>query len=277
MRIEEIPINRITLPAYLHRLALDPVKLQSLANSIRDVGLQQPIGLDPEGDHYMLAFGHRRLEAHRLLGRTHITAKISEPGALASGEVLTWTENLEREDPSPIEQARALTRMHTAGGLTIATIAKLLKRSEDWVEARLALLTMPAELIDHVHKGALPISHALTLARVTDEGHRCHLVAYAMRSGASHAVLKDWVAQWLLDLEAGRLSEATLPALPIAGETYVVTVPCITCGIPHPAVELRIVRICPPCIDNVIQATAEWRKAAAPASAPVQPRDYAPE
>jgi hypothetical protein len=135
---------------------------------------------------------------------------------------------------------------------------------------------MPAELIEHVHAGKLPISHALTLARVTDDGHRCHLTTYALRSGASHAVLKDWVGQWLLDLEAGRLATATLPAIPVEGQPYVVTVPCLTCGVPHPALELRIVRMCPPCVQQVAEATAEWReKAGAPAPL-TQPRDYAP-
>lgn len=274
MNLQHVPLHKITLPVELHRIKLDPGELQGLANSIRDVGLLQPITVEPEGDHYVLRAGHRRLEAHRLLGVPTIPAIVRDAAAMGKGEVLTWTENLERADITPIEQARALARMRTTGGLTNATIARMLKRSEDWVDLRLALLTMPPELIDHVDAGLLPISHALTLARVTDDAHRHHLVTYAMRSGASNAVLKDWVGQWQLDLEAGRVSPATLPALPIEGQPYVVMVPCLTCGVPHPAVELRIVRICAPCVQQVAEATADWRKPTLADLEPKQPLDY---
>jgi len=262
MKVEEIPLSRITLPTELHRMTLDPLGITRLANSIRDVGLMQPITVEAQGDHYVLRAGHRRLEAHRALGRDTISAIVRPADSLATGEVLTWTENLEREDISPIEQARALERMRSKGGLTIAAIGRTLKRSDDWVETRLELLRMPPELVEHVHAGTLPISHALTLARVTDDNHRNHLTTYALTSGASHAVLKDWVAQWLLDLEAGRLATAALPPLPVEGQSYTVTVPCITCAKPHPAVELRIVRICTGCVHQVLEATEDWRSSA---------------
>jgi ParB family chromosome partitioning protein len=275
MIVKEIPLQLITLPPEMHRTVLDPVELQDLANDIRDNGLLQPAGVEPEGDHYVLRWGHRRYEAHRLLGRQNLPCNIRQPGDLARGEVLTWAENLQRAEVTAVEQARALQRMHTTGGLSIETLARKLRRSRDWVELRLALLDMPHELITLVHEGKLPISHGLTLAQVNDEGHRHHLTTYALSSGASHAVLRDWVGQWKLDLEAGRLSSAALPPLPIEGQPYVVTVPCLTCAKALPVLELRICRICAPCVGDVMAATADWRAPARGDGEPPAPLDYA--
>jgi hypothetical protein len=101
--------------------------------------------------------------------------------------------------------------------------------------------------------------HAIVLARVTDDEHRRHLTAYAIGSGASYNVIRDWVAQWQLHKEAGHTTAAPLPPVPVDGGRYVVMVPCMCCGEPLPADVLRIVRMCAGCHDNVLQATAEWR------------------
>lgn len=260
MNVKQIRLDLITLPPELHRHALDAARLEELARSIETTGLLNPITVERTGDHFTLRAGHRRLEAHRLLRRDTIAANVREPGELAHGELITWAENLEREDLTPIEQAEACERMKTRGHLTPGQIAKMLRRSSDWVEERLALLTLPPALREHVHNRELPMRHAIELGRVTDDDHRDHLMRYALLSGASYVVIRDWVAQWRLHQEHPQHANAPLPPMPAPGERVVVLIPCLTCGEAHPPHELRAAHICTGCHTAVMEATEEWRR-----------------
>jgi ParB/RepB/Spo0J family partition protein len=260
MHMREIPLDLITLPPDLHREVLDAAALERLARSIEQVGLLNAITVEATGDHYLLRAGHRRYEAHRLLRRTSIMAQVRDPGELGHGEVITWIENLEREDLTPLEQARACRRMIDTRGLTARKVAELLRRSPQWVDDRLDLLDTPTELQALVHKAELPMRHALELARVTDPAHREHLTRYALLSGASFTVIKDWVAQWRLHAETASGVPAPLPPLPLDGQRAIVLIPCLTCGEARPPHELRVAHICIGCHQVVIDATAEWRQ-----------------
>ena len=260
MDVQKIPMTLITLPAELHRRAHDAARLEELAASIKALGLINPITVEREADHYVLRAGHRRYEAHRLLRLDTIEANIRDAGALAHGEVLTWAENLDRADLSPIEEAEALARMLTVAGMTVERASKHLRRSRDWIEERLKLLTAPRDLQDLVHARELPMRHAYELARVTDDQHRHHLTRYALLSGASYPVIRDWVAQWRLHAESEQPGTAPLPAYPPDGGRITIMIPCLTCGTAHPHEQLRVVRMCPDCHANVLQATEDWRR-----------------
>ncbi len=271
MDIRKIPLSSITYPPELDREALDPEELRELAASIELLDLINPITVETAGDHFMLRAGRRRCEAHRLLGRVEIMANVRSPGEVGHGELITWAENLDRSQLSFLEEAKSIKRMMDKTNLGPAAIARKLHRSVDWVDSRLELLTVPPELQDLVHKRQLPLNIANHLAKVTDPDHRAHLVHYAIQSGASFSVIRDWVSQWKLHEETGKLEAAPLPPMPIDGGRYVIYIPCMTCGQAHPAEQLRIVRICPPCVDNIIQATAEWRAATAASAPPNSP------
>lgn len=264
MRIEEIALSMITLPPELDREALDPDELNQLAASIDTLGLINPITVETQGDHYMLRAGRRRLEAYRLLHRSTISCNVRAPGEIGHGELITWAENLERAQLSFLEEAKSIGRMIAATGLSPAKIAKHLHRSQRWVEDRLDLLKAPPDIQRLVHSRDLALVNALELARVDDESHRDHLVHWAVTSGATGTVIRDWVAQWRLHKDAGTQDLAPLPPMLEPGQRYVMMIPCLTCGQSHPAEQLRIVRICPTCVESIIEATAQWRSSAAP-------------
>ena len=286
MNVQKIPLSLITLPVEMHRRALDAARLEELAASIKDIGLLNPITVERDGDHYVLRAGHRRYEAHRLLRLDTIEANIRDEGAIANGEPITWAENLERADLSPLEEAEACARMMQRCGFTIERAAKQLRRSRPWVDERLKLLTAPKDLQDLVHTRELPMRHASELARVTDEAHRHHLTRYALLSGASYGVIRDWVAQWRLHANSDDPGAAPLPAYPMDGSRITIIIPCLTCGTPHPHEQLRVVRMCNDCHANVLQATSEWRATVnqvntarpaenAPAESPESPETHA--
>ncbi len=260
MKIEEIPLSQITLPPELDRDSIDPEALRELAASIESVGLLNPITVEVVGDHYMLRAGRRRMEAHRLLHRTYITANIREPSEMGQGDVITWAENLDRADLSKLEEARSVKRFQIHTGFSPAQLGKKLHRSPDWIRARLDLLDAPEALQQHVHKRELAIATALELARVTNDDDRDRLTHYALMSGASLTVIKDWVAQWRLHQETHASGSAPMPPILLEQGRITVLVPCLTCATPFPAETLRIVRICNDCLAVVTGATNEWRQ-----------------
>lgn len=109
MIVRSIPLTRITVSG---RTRQEMRNIGSLANSIRDRGLLQPIVVRPAGDGYQLVAGGRRIEAHRLLGLAAIDANVAESLAdelealLAEGE-----ENTEREAFTPTEAVEHAERI----------------------------------------------------------------------------------------------------------------------------------------------------------------------
>lgn len=247
MRYEAIPVHKIVLPARLHRITLDEERLQELIASIRDQGLHEPIIVTTLADHYQLEAGHRRLIAHQRLNRTTIEAKIYEPGDQVNGEAVRFAENLQRADLSPMEEALAIQGALEQGEMTTHDIARMVNRTETWVLQRLSLLELSQELGDLVHQKRLSIGAALELGKVTDDQHRAYLLRYCVDSGASVAVVRDWVRQWELAVLAGDGREAPRPEMLLEGQPVIIQIPCYVCGTAHEHTTLRILRVCPRC------------------------------
>lgn len=259
MDVRKIPLDKIVYPPRMDREAIDADELRTLADNIDQIGLLNPITVEAQGEYYMLRAGRRRTEAHRLLNRKEIDANVRPADELGHGELITWTENLERAQLSMLEEARSIKHMMEQTGMSIRQLSAQLHRTHDWVASRIALLEIPVEMQRLVHKKELPLQHALELATVEDDDHRAHLLHYAISSGASFTVIRDWIAQYRLHRSTSDGSAAPLPPMPEPGQPYVVMIPCLTCGIAHPALELRIVRICASCVESIVDATKEWR------------------
>jgi len=168
---QTIPVGAIRPNPQQPRQVFDEARLKALADSIRTVGLLQPIKVAPapEGDGYTLVDdGERRLRAVRdILGWRElkvgehvviVDALPDEPQRL----VRAVAANLERDDLDPIEIARALQRLSDQG-LTDAQIAKSLGKSRPWVANKRRLLKLPEEVQARVAAGEVPERQARAL------------------------------------------------------------------------------------------------------------------
>jgi len=245
--LRTIPLDMIDEPTTAHRVDIDEQALNELADSIAQVGLLSPIVVRPvEGGRYEIVAGHRRYLAHRRLSRPDILC-IVRVADTAQAEVERFAENLQRQELSPMEEAVAISRYIETTGMDTKQVARALARTEWWVTHRLALLEMPPELGDMVHTGQLAAAAALALAKVTDDRHRRYLLEYAVRSGASVAVIREWVAQWELQMATAPDGAAPLPEMPADGQPVIVQMPCHICGTPHDHRQLIIARVCRAC------------------------------
>lgn len=148
---------------------VDVGELDELAASIHELGVIQPIKVTAQPDgRFRVVWGQRRVLACRQLGRTKIPAIVEPPsdvdhhGARRSIEQLS--ENLQRKDLNPIEEAVALREVLDADPkLTQEALADKLGMSRPWVGNTLRLLKADPVVQDGVRRGAITASHAKSL------------------------------------------------------------------------------------------------------------------
>lgn len=146
------------------REAFDDAGLVDLAQSIREVGVLQPVLVRPsrEGGRYELVAGERRVRAAKMAGLDEIPAVIRHT---ADEQLLTeaLVENLHRADLNPLEEAGAYQQLLGDFGFTHEQLASRLGRSRSTLTNALRLLALPPGLQQWVAEGTLSAGHARAL------------------------------------------------------------------------------------------------------------------
>ncbi len=165
--IEKIPIDKIVPNPTQPRETLNPESLQELIESIKQLGLLQPILVRPKGDYYEIVAGERRYHAAKTAGLKEIPAIIKDIDDQSAWDV-ALTENLQREDLNPIEKAKAFQYYIETFNVTQEELAQRLSISRSEVANFLRLLQLPPEIQEEVRRGNLTYGHARTLLGIED-------------------------------------------------------------------------------------------------------------
>lgn len=165
------------------RKHFDETALAELAASIASRGVIQPIIVrpHPEGEGYQLVAGERRWRAAQKARIHEIPALVRD---LSDREVmaLALIENLQREDLSPVEEARAYHRLSEHEGMIQVDIAKLVDKSRSHVANMMRLMTLPDRVLDLIEEDKLTIGHVRPLIGRDDA---LHLAEIAVQEGLS--------------------------------------------------------------------------------------------
>jgi ParB family chromosome partitioning protein len=167
--------------------------IDDLADSLRDYGLLQPVVVRHVDGGYELIAGHRRLEAARSLGWTDIAAVVRVESD-SQAYLLTLTENLQRQNLRPREEAAALERLASENGWTTRQIGHAIKRSHMHVSRRMRVFD-DAVLAPLVQKEKLRVSTAEELLRVPDADERKALAARAVKEGWERSDMRRVLAE----------------------------------------------------------------------------------
>jgi len=163
VKIEYIKANR-----YQPRKKFDQEKLIELSESIKENGLIQPIVVCKHSDtEYELIAGERRLEACKIAGLTVIPIyerNVTEKERL----VLAIIENVQREDLSPIEEARAYQQLIDEFDLTHLDVSKIMSKDRATVTNTLRLLKLPKSIQDMLENKDLTPGHARAILSVNE-------------------------------------------------------------------------------------------------------------
>ena len=180
-----IPVRAIQPGKYQPRGSMDPAALETLARSIEQSGLMQPVvvrALPGEPGRYELIAGERRWRAMDRLGKVEIPAILQVVDDRQAAE-LSLIENLQREDLNPMDRASALRRLADEFSMTHQDLASRVGLDRATVSNLLRLNELDATTAGHVRTGAISMGHAKVLLGVGDVTRRR---AYAEQV-ASHA------------------------------------------------------------------------------------------
>ena len=165
----EISVSAIFPNPTQPRTEFDEEALEELADSIRTLGVIQPITVKRQGDgKYIIISGERRWRASRMAGLTEVPVVIKE---LSDDEAmaLALIENLQREDLNAIEEAQGIKALMDTLSLTQDEAAERVGKSRPAVANALRLLKLPDSVIVLVSDGKLSPGHARALLGFKDE------------------------------------------------------------------------------------------------------------
>ncbi len=170
-----MPLDRIK-PSPLNRKERDAAKYKELVESVREHGVISPIMIRPLPREagsaaeemlpvYEIVYGEGRWMACGDVGLKEIPAIIRGDMDERAAEELRLTENLQREDLRPVDEARGFKRLMELGA-SIADLVKKLNRSQASIYNRLKLLELPETILKEVEAGKLSASHADLAVRI---------------------------------------------------------------------------------------------------------------
>lgn len=188
----EIPVQGVSPNPKQPRTHFDEETIDSLAASIREVGILQPIVVRKVPGGYELIAGERRLRAARKAGLATIPAVVRD-----SGDTDTLREaiieNIHREDLGPIELAEAFRALLDDLGLKQESLAERLGVSRSHIANTIRLLQLSPEVQQLLADGKIQAGHARTLLGLPDQEAQAALALRAAAEGLSVREVEELV------------------------------------------------------------------------------------
>lgn len=246
-KVVVVPLKDIDPPGEAQRNLIDPSKIIELAESIREKGLIQPVLLRPLNGRFEIVAGHRRFLAHQFLKLQGIQSIVKEMG---DTDVIIYRaiENLQRENLTPMEEAKSYFLMKTHGGMDLEEICKSTGKHFNTVKRFLRIYEWPPEFQDAIDKRGVAISVAEELLKVDDPQMRHYYLELAIENGITAKVAELWVSEYQKSRQ-GKLFEDVGGD---GGSSFVspekpVFVTCQCCYAPVEIRKAKQLIVCDPC------------------------------
>lgn len=189
---QELPISTIQPNRYQPREHFGEEQLSALADSIREVGVLQPVLVRPADDGYELIAGERRWRAARRAGLQAIPALIRTTDD-ASALEHALVENVHRADLNALEEAAAYQQLIEDFGLTHEQVAARVGRSRVAITNTLRLLQLPPAIQKMIQDDTLKGGHARALLGTPDRAFQEQLARRVVNEGLSVRAVEDSV------------------------------------------------------------------------------------
>lgn len=154
---------------YNPRKNFDEKSLAELADSIRQQGVLQAIGVRPIAENrFEIVFGERRYRASQIAGLEEIPAVILDISD-ETAEEMAVTENLQRKDVTPIEEANAYQKLIESGRHDVQSLAVQFGKNESYIRTRLKFVSLIPEIAQLLEQDELTISVATEICRYGED------------------------------------------------------------------------------------------------------------
>jgi ParB/RepB/Spo0J family partition protein len=210
-----IPIEQLIEPPSPIRVSMDTDALTSLCESIKEIGVLQPLLVvrvgtlvettvaeltdKPAGEAgtrsplFEIVAGHRRYKACIMANLNAVPCLVFADAEIARHAAMLQ-ENTEREDITPAEEAIFFAELIERYDYTEEQLLKAVKKSASYVYARLDLLRGNQEVFTALREKKINMAVATQLNRCEDAPHVSYLLALAIQGGATAATVAKWVA-----------------------------------------------------------------------------------
>jgi ParB family transcriptional regulator, chromosome partitioning protein len=162
----------------------------TLADSIKEHGLLQPVLVRPLSHGFEIVAGHRRFQTCRTLRWRFIPCKIREMSDKQAFEI-QLTENIQRKSMDPIEEAEAFRRyVLDFGWGGVSELARKIGKSEEYVSHRIQLLKLPTDIKEQIIRSNINVSQALELTNMPLD-RQAEIVNYVMNSSPTVKQIRE--------------------------------------------------------------------------------------
>lgn len=203
----EIALSDIVPNPTQPRTDFDEEALEELAESIRQLGLIQPITVKRDGEKYIIISGERRWRASEKAGLESVPAYIREVDDTTL-HAMALVENIQREDLNAIEISLGMQRLIEECGLTQEALAERLGKKRSTVANYLRLLNLPEEVQFAIKGGLISMGHAKAIASAESKAKQLSLLKRCIKSNLSVRQLEE-----LVRLASEKRQKATTPTI----------------------------------------------------------------
>lgn len=196
-----IPLDALLDNPYQPRGFIDEETLQQLASTIQDQGFQGVLTARPhptEPGKYQITAGHRRREAARRAGLTAIPTVVKDLSDQDMA-VLSVTENIQREDLTPLDEGKLFCVMMDTMDMTLEQVAAAVKKSESYVRNRRRVAMAPEDIQQMIVKKPDSLRTVIYLLKIEDSAVRAPLIELIIQG----QMTADQVDQHVKSMEQG--------------------------------------------------------------------------
>ena len=188
-----VNLSELRSNPYQPRRVFDEDKLRELAESIKEVGVLEPIIITKSIKGYEIVAGERRVKAARYAGLETIPAIIKE---FTDEEMMqiALLENIQREDLSAIEEAQAYDNLIKSLGISQEELAVRIGKSRSHITNMIGLLKLPEEVKEDILNGMISMGHARVLSKLEDTDTIISLNKKVKDTNMSVRALEDLVS-----------------------------------------------------------------------------------
>ena len=182
--IDQVDINLIIPNREQPRRDFDDSKISALGDSIKELGLLQPIVLKRKGSYYEIIAGERRWRACKDLGLKMIPSIIKDVDDFTVAQ-LSLVENIQREDLNPIEEAAAYHKLIDEFKITQESLSKIVGKSRSYITNTIRLLKLEDFIQLGISQNIITNGHGRSLLALDTEKKRRLAYDYIVKEGLS--------------------------------------------------------------------------------------------
>ncbi len=195
-KVLEINTNDIVPNPYQPRTDFEYADIASLADSIRQNGILQPITVRKNGIRYELVAGERRLRAAKSIGLEVVPCIVIDISQRSSA-ILALVENIQRENLSFFDEAYAIERLITVYGMTQEEAAAKLGKAQSTIANKLRLLKLSANERITIMKNGLTERHARALLKLASPEDRLEvlnkIIKYKLNVEKTEQAIEEYI------------------------------------------------------------------------------------